>query len=163
MGSSRGRTSICQRCSSTKLQDAFPVLSPEKLSPVRRACSWTSCLPPAHGRDLHLTGVCVCVCVCVVIFPSLRGRSHLGVVLAAVGAACTLPGLRHHPVWALAKSVLERADLLKHGRGQRGWHAGKLWVPWVTWGRGPAASRPRRAVERGTLAEAQCVGLEAAV
>ena len=131
MGSSRGRTSICQRCSSTKLQDAFPVLSPEKLSPVRRACSWTSCVPPAHGRGLHLTGVCVCV----VIFPSLRGRSHLGVVLAAVGA--------------LAKSVLERADLLKHSGGQRGWHAGKLWVLWVIWGRGPTASRPRRAVERG--------------
>ena len=89
-----------------------------------------------------------CVCVCGYFSQSPGQKSPWSGAGRCRGCLHT-PGLRHHPVWALAKSVLERADLLKHSGGQRGWHAGKLWVPWVTWGRGPAASRPRRAVERG--------------
>ena len=53
------RPGICQRCSSTKLQGTFTVLSPEKLSVVGRACSQTSCPPPAHCWGLHRTCVCV--------------------------------------------------------------------------------------------------------
>lgn len=63
--------------------------------------------------------------MCVVIFPSLQGKGHFGVVLAMVGAACTLPSLQNHPVWALAKSVLERADSPK----QCGGSASKLCMP----------------------------------
>lgn len=42
------RPGVCQSCSSAKLQDASPALSPEKLSWLGRACSLTSCLPSAH-------------------------------------------------------------------------------------------------------------------
>ena len=49
---------ICQGCISIQVQGAFPVLSPEKLSLVDRACSQTSCLPLAHCWGCSLTGVC---------------------------------------------------------------------------------------------------------
>lgn len=37
--------------------------------------------------------------------------------LDIVMAACTLPGLWHHLISALAKNILERVDLLNHSLG----------------------------------------------
>lgn len=55
----------------------------------------------------------------MVIFPSFWGKSHSEVVLDTIGAACTVPGLQVYPVWALAKYILEKADLPKHNVGER--------------------------------------------
>ena len=45
--------------------------------------------------------------VCVVIFPLPQSGSHFGMVLAPIGAACTMPGFWLSFEWALAKSLLE--------------------------------------------------------
>lgn len=71
--------SFCQRCSSTKLLDTFPVLSPEMFQS-------DNCLPPAHYWGSCLIGVWFS-------FPNPRGNSHFGVVLALIVAVYTLPGL----------------------------------------------------------------------
>ena len=47
--------------------------------------------------------------VCVVMFPSSQERSHFGVVLAPLRAACILPSLWQHFEWAVAKFILEWA------------------------------------------------------
>ena len=62
-------------------------------------------------------------------------------VLATVMAACTLSGLWCHPVWALVKTVLERADPLKHSTWvlQHGTVLASFVCPLVLWGRGSAA------------------------
>ena len=49
VGLSWVKPGICPSCNSTELQDALPVLSPEKLSLVDGACSQTRCLVLAHG------------------------------------------------------------------------------------------------------------------
>ena len=80
---------------------------PKKLSLVDEAGKQTSCLhQPTAGASIIL--------LYEVIFPFLWGSIHFGVVVATVGAICTLPHLQHCPVWALAKNTLERVDGQKH-------------------------------------------------
>ena len=100
LGSSQVRSSLCQRCSSTKLLDIFPVVSLEKLSLVGR---------PVVRLAVCPTSGAIVILVYVVMFPSLWGSNHSEVVLAPDRAASTLPGLWHHFGWALAKGVLEGA------------------------------------------------------
>ena len=64
---------------------AFPVLWPQNLLLVGGACSKTGYLPLAQYWSCNLTDVCGYPSV------SLRQASH-GVVLAPVGAVCTMPG-----------------------------------------------------------------------
>lgn len=45
--------------------------------------------------------------VCVVIFLIPLSRSHVGVILAPVWAACILPAFWNHFGWVPVKSVLE--------------------------------------------------------
>ena len=72
----------------TELQGAFHVFSTEKLSLVGRAYSQTSCQIPAHcGAAVRF--------VCVVIFPSVCGLSHFGVVLVPTVRLVAL-GTRAH-------------------------------------------------------------------
>ena len=52
------RPGICQRCSYTELHGAFPVLSPEKISLIGKACSETQCLFPVHCWSHNWTDVC---------------------------------------------------------------------------------------------------------
>ena len=85
------QTSVCQSCSSSKLQDAFPVLSPEKLSDQVSA--------PSPLLGLHLD-------VCVVIFPSCWGNSHFEGILTSVRATYIVPGLWHRFGWTPTKGVL---------------------------------------------------------
>lgn len=98
LGLSRVRPGICQSCSRS-----CSVLS--LCCPLRSFHWWVEpavrpavCPQPSAGAAVGL--------LCVVLFPSPWGRSHFGVVLAPVGAACTLPGSWHHFVWAPAKSIL---------------------------------------------------------
>lgn len=77
------RQGICQGCSNIKLLGSFTVLSLKKLSLVDRACSQSSASSLLVGPLSDL---------CVFIFPSLQGSSRFGVVLATIGAACSLPG-----------------------------------------------------------------------
>ena len=71
-------------------------------------------------------------------------------VLATTGAACSLPGC---PVWALAKRVLARVDLLTHstGHGATGSRASRLCVPQSSVGGAPGL---RQAVCLDGLVEA---------
>lgn len=69
------RPGICQRCSSTALQDTFPVC------PLGSFCWWAepafraAICPQCWGHSL----------VCTVTFPSPWGRSRFGVALAPSG------------------------------------------------------------------------------
>ena len=91
------------------------MLCPDKLALVGGAYSQTTVFPASplgQQSDWY-----------VVIFFSPSGNSHLGVVLALVRAAYTLPGLWHHFGWAAAKGVLERAYISAEQacRGLHGW------------------------------------------
>ena len=78
------RLSICQRCKNTKLQESFPMLSPEKLLLVGGACGQTKCHPPGHWGHSQ-TGVYGYLTLS-------WGRSHFRVLLASIGAAFKLSG-----------------------------------------------------------------------
>ena len=83
------------------------MLSPKKLSLVSGACSQARCLPSDHWIGL----VWIVGLVCVVIFPSVQGRNHAGVVLAPVRAACTLLGMWHRFGCSPDKGMLNGVDL----------------------------------------------------
>ena len=115
LGLSWVRQGVCQRCSSTKQQGTFPVLSLEKLSLVAGEGMGTA-IRPVVGLQPTAASSSDWL-IYVVIFSSLWGKSHFGMVLAIVGAMWTLPGLWNHPVWLVIKSILERFDMPKHSRG----------------------------------------------
>lgn len=88
------------RGSTIDLQGTFLVLSPQKFQlVVGPAVRPSVCLQPPAGAAIGQ--------VCVVIFPSPWGRSHFGVVIASVLAACSLSGLRHYIHWALSKDIFK--------------------------------------------------------
>lgn len=90
-----------QICSNIKLQSDFPV------------CPWSFpwWVVPVVRLTVYPTDCQVSVCLLsVIIFPPLWRKCQFGVVLGSIGAICTLPGLWYSPVWAAAKSLLERAD-----------------------------------------------------
>lgn len=51
------QTRCFQKCSSTKLQEAFPLLSLEKLLVLGAAYNQTNCVPPAHSWGCSLTDI----------------------------------------------------------------------------------------------------------
>lgn len=79
------RAGVFRSYSCTRLQDALPVLSPEKLSLAGSASSQTNVCPPAHWATVEL--------VYIIIFLLPWSRHHSEVVLAPVGAAYKLPYL----------------------------------------------------------------------
>lgn len=70
---------------------------------------------------------------------SLWDRSHFGVLLATEVAVFPLSGLHHHPVWALARNILEKADPTEHSTEAVKWVA--VLVSFAHQERGPTASR----------------------
>ena len=77
--------------------------------PLRDFC-WQA--EPATGPTvcIQTTAGAILGLMYVIIFSSPRGRDYFGVVLAPVGAACTLPGLYSWFELVLAKTLLEVAE-----------------------------------------------------
>ena len=80
------------------------MLYPEKLLLVGGACSHTRHLAQPTTKATVGLGV-------YGYLPLSLGQESLWSLLAPVRTACTLPGLRHHIGWALAKGILEGASL----------------------------------------------------
>ena len=131
LGLDLSRTRCLPRCSSPTCSGAFPVLSPEKLSPGRDPLSDQRSLPRPCWR---------CPGLRVVNLPSPRGGSRCGVVPAPVRAAHTQPQLVALPRMVSGPRACWRREVCK--RTRRG--ASLFGGGWGARGGGVPELRPTR-------------------